>query len=133
MANSVEARVPFLNHELVELYSSLGEEDLLCSDRKGIFKDAVKDLLPEEIYYRRDKKGFINSEQLWVKEVDPEFFRTKLEIALDRIGDRIHKKGMLKDFDLMVLGKRPFDYQFWRIIIFGEWMSVFGIDFGNRN
>jgi hypothetical protein len=40
---------------------------------------------------------------------------------------------MLKDFDLMVLGKRPFDYQFWRIIIFGEWMSVFGIDFGNRN
>ena len=133
MANSVEARVPFLNHELVELYSSLNQEDLLCSDRKGIFKDAVKDLLPEEIYYRRDKKGFINSEQLWVKEVDPEFFRTKLEIALDRIGDRIHKKGMLKDFDLMVLGKRPFDYQFWRIIIFGEWMSVFGIDFGNRN
>ncbi|MFN5889127.1 MAG: asparagine synthase-related protein, partial [Bacteroidota bacterium] len=133
MANSVEARVPFLNHELVELYSSLGEEDLLCSDRKGVFKDAIKDLLPEEIYYRRDKKGFVNSEQLWVKEVDTEFFRTKLEIGLDRIGDRIQKKAMLKDFDLMVLGKRPFDYQFWRIIIFGEWMSVFGIDFSKKN
>jgi len=133
MANSVEARVPFLNHELVELYSSLGEEDLLCSDRKGVFKDAIKDLLPEEIYYRRDKKGFVNSEQLWVKEVDTEFFRTKLEIGLDRIGDRIQKKSMLKDFDLMVLGKRPFDYQFWRIIIFGEWMSVFGIEFSKKN
>ncbi|MFM1791677.1 MAG: hypothetical protein RLZZ252_31 [Bacteroidota bacterium] len=132
MANSVEARVPFLNHRLVEIYSSLGEEDLLCADRKGVFKDAIKHLLPEEIYYRRDKKGFVNSEQLWVKEVDTEFFRTKLEIGLDRIGDRINKKWMLKDFDLMVLGKRPFDYQFWRIIIFGEWMSVFGIDFGKK-
>ena len=132
MANSVEARVPFLNHRLVEMYSSLGEEDLLCSDRKGVFKDAIKDILPEEIFYRRDKKGFVNSEQLWVKEVDTEFFRTKLEIGLDRIGDRIQKKAMLKDFDLMVLGKRSFDYQFWRIIIFGEWMSVFGIDFGQK-
>ena len=133
MANSVETRVPFLNHTLVEIYSSLSEEDLLCSDRKGVFKDAIRDLLPEEIYYRRDKKGYVNSEQLWVKEVDTEFFRTKLEIGLNRIGNRINKKAMLKDFDLMVLGKRPFDYQFWRIIIFGEWMSVFGIDFESKS
>ena len=132
MANSVEARVPFLNHGLVEFYSSLNEEELLCSVRKGIFKDALKSLLPEEIYYRKDKKGFVNSEQLWVKEVDTEFFRTKLEIALDRIGDRIHKKGMLWDFDQMVSGKRSFDYQFWRIIIFGEWMSVFEMKFSDE-
>jgi hypothetical protein len=39
---------------------------------------------------------------------------------------------MLWDFDQMVLGKRSFDYQFWRIIIFGEWMSVFEMKFSDE-
>jgi asparagine synthase (glutamine-hydrolysing) len=58
MANSLEVRVPFLDHELVNFVFSLPEDYKICSThRKRILQDTFKDVLPERLY-KRPKHGF---------------------------------------------------------------------------
>jgi asparagine synthase (glutamine-hydrolysing) len=58
MATSVEARVPFLDHKLVEFAMSI-PQDLKYRNgvRKYILKRALKDIVPEWVI-QREKKGF---------------------------------------------------------------------------
>jgi asparagine synthase (glutamine-hydrolysing) len=54
MAHSIEARVPFLDHELWEFAAGLPSRMLLNgSQPKGLLREAVRDLLPPEILARR--------------------------------------------------------------------------------
>ena len=58
MANSLEVRVPFLDHRVVEFAMHLPEDRKITSSmRKRIVQDAFRDLLPAELY-RRPKHGF---------------------------------------------------------------------------
>lgn len=58
MANSLEVRVPFLDHHLVDFVMSLPAESKINSGmRKRILQDTFRDVLPKELY-RRPKKGF---------------------------------------------------------------------------
>jgi asparagine synthase (glutamine-hydrolysing) len=58
MANSVEARVPFLDHELVEYAMSLPVNlKIKGASGKHILKRALEKVLPEDLLYR-PKRGF---------------------------------------------------------------------------
>jgi len=56
MASSLEARVPFLDHELVELASRCPAEYKLAQDGKGILKEAARQVIPHEVIDR--PKGY---------------------------------------------------------------------------
>ncbi len=56
MAHGLEARVPFLDHELVELAASCPAELKLAHDGKGVLKDAARSVLPAEVIDR--PKGY---------------------------------------------------------------------------
>ena len=56
MAWGLEARVPFLDHELVELAASCPPELKLADEGKGVLKEAGRHLLPAEIVDR--PKGY---------------------------------------------------------------------------
>ncbi|HZT15333.1 MAG TPA: asparagine synthase (glutamine-hydrolyzing) [Gaiellaceae bacterium] len=63
MAHSLEARVPFLDHRLVELAFSLdGAELIRRGETKSVLRRALADLLPAEVRRRRDKLGFVTPE-----------------------------------------------------------------------
>ncbi|MGB0917692.1 MAG: asparagine synthase-related protein, partial [Flavobacteriales bacterium] len=58
MANSLEVRVPFLDHELVEFACSLPEEYKITSSiRKRILQETFRPDLPEMLF-KRPKHGF---------------------------------------------------------------------------
>jgi len=58
MATSIEARVPFLDHEFVEFAMGVPcDIKLNGTGAKHLLKQAVKDILPHEIVYRL-KQGF---------------------------------------------------------------------------
>ena len=58
MATSVEARVPFLDHEFVTLAMSItASTRLVDGSAKGILKKAADGLVPDSILYRK-KQGF---------------------------------------------------------------------------
>lgn len=128
MANSVEARVPFLDHRLVEFAYNL-PDDFLEKDgvRKKIMRQAMIDLLPEQIRNRRDKMGFTTPEENWVKKEDPKLFRSKISDAIE-VTNGIIKPEALEYFDNVVSGKTAFDFTYWRIILFSEWIKRFNIE-----
>ena len=65
MAVSLEARVPFLSKQVIELAYSLPESFLYKNGQlKGGLKYAYRDALPQEILYR-GKKGFSIPARSW--------------------------------------------------------------------
>jgi asparagine synthase (glutamine-hydrolysing) len=74
MAHSLEARVPFLDHRLVELAFSLPGGELIHGGRtKDVLRRALADLLPESVASRRDKLGFVTPEKRWFRGALGEF------------------------------------------------------------
>lgn len=67
---SIESRVPFLDHRLVEAtLSSPSNQKIHKGETKHILRKAMEDILPSKIANRKDKKGFSNPREKW--------FRTK--------------------------------------------------------
>ena len=63
MAHSIEGRVPFLDHRLVELLYGLDARALYEHGRtKLVLRRALGDLLPEPVRERTDKLGFVTPE-----------------------------------------------------------------------
>jgi asparagine synthase (glutamine-hydrolysing) len=78
MAHGLEVRVPFLDHELVELVASLpGALKTQGSTPKPLLVEAVADLLPAEVVHRR-KMGFALPFAGWLRGA----LREQVEIAL---------------------------------------------------
>jgi len=66
MAASIESRVPFLDHELVEFTASIpAQYETQGLAGKFILKAAVEDLLPREVVYRQ-KMGFPTPWTYWL-------------------------------------------------------------------
>ena len=66
MAASIESRVPFLDHELVEFTAGIpAKYSIRGMAGKVILKQAVEDLLPKSIVYRQ-KMGFPTPWEYWL-------------------------------------------------------------------
>ena len=78
MATSVEARVPFLDHEFVALAMSIPQKAKLNGGHpKHLLKRAVRGLIPDEIV-DRPKQGFRVPVEEWLAESLGAFTRDKL-------------------------------------------------------
>jgi len=66
---SIEARVPFLDHRLVEKTLS-SDEGFIIRDgsTKAILRDSMKGIVPEKIRKRKDKMGFGTPQAEWFRE-----------------------------------------------------------------
>ena len=67
MAHSVESRVPFLDHRLVELCFTLGFDAKICDGwTKSLLRRSMVGRLPEEVLWRRRKAGFAAPVAPWL-------------------------------------------------------------------
>lgn len=84
---SIESRVPFLDHNLVEKTLSLSpEQKINKAITKYILRESVKDILPEKIYNRKDKKGFSTPSDQWFRSDNFKIY----------ISDLIHSKSFVE-------------------------------------
>ncbi len=69
MAFSIESRVPFLDHRLVEFAFNLTNEDKVRGiETKYILRKALSGILPGAVEHRKDKKGFVTpGENKWLR------------------------------------------------------------------
>jgi asparagine synthase (glutamine-hydrolysing) len=75
MANSIEVRLPFLSHELVEFVFSIPDNLIYREGKtKYILREAMKNVLPDSVYNRTNKIGFAPPQSDWV---DSEIFQNK--------------------------------------------------------
>jgi asparagine synthase (glutamine-hydrolysing) len=125
MAHSVEARVPFLDHTLVELVFKVPAAIRTSKhDRKGLLKDVVRDLLPQELL-SQPKRGFILPLSLWTRrELKP-----LIEDSLNP--SRLRQQGLFsaKLYDALVVphmkGERDHTEQIWTLTMFQQWYNRF--------
>jgi len=69
MANSVEVRLPFLSHDLVEFIFSLPSDMKIHKGwTKYIIRKAFDNKLPNEITWRKDKIGYMPPIQRWMED-----------------------------------------------------------------
>lgn len=90
MAHSIEARAPFVDHELMEFMATVPPElKIKGSDKKHLLKLAFSKVLPKEILYRR-KQGFTVPLSIW--------FRTELNPLISRVlsKERIEQVGLFQ-------------------------------------
>jgi asparagine synthase (glutamine-hydrolysing) len=67
MAFSIEARVPLLDHKLVEFGLSLPDHQKIQNGfSKAAMRHAVRGLMPETVRLRRTKLGFAGADRRWL-------------------------------------------------------------------
>ena len=65
---SIETRIPFLDYRIVEKTLGLSESSQIKNGwTKHFLREAMKDILPEEIRLRKDKVGYMTPESFWFK------------------------------------------------------------------
>jgi asparagine synthase (glutamine-hydrolysing) len=127
MAHSVESRVPFLDHRLVEFALGLPAEFKIGGGvTKRVLRTAMSGVLPDRIRDRVDKIGFETPELQWISGDSRPWFRSQLEQAVE-VSNRLVPASTLIRMDAMTRGTRRFDREPWRAISLGQWMRAFAV------
>lgn len=125
MAASIESRVPFLDHPLVEFASSLPQRLKLRGwTTKYVLRQAMRDLLPPEILSRR-KMGFPVPIGPW--------FRGEFRGIVDEfvLGERAMARGLFRRDAVKRLvqshnaGHEKHDERLWMLVNWEIWQRVF--------
>lgn len=124
MANSLEARVPLLDHKLVEFAAAIPPQyRLRGGSTKHIFKQAMRGILPDGIIDRR-KQGFALPLDRWFRGELSTYVRDLLLSETSRargIFDAAYIEKMLKIHD----GGRSLYLPLWTLISFELWCRTF--------
>jgi len=130
MAHGIEARVPFLDHRLIEFCLELGDQHKITgADTKRVLRRAMAGLLPESVLHRRDKLGFATPEETWFRGPLRPQIEAGIEATLKRYPDLFNVPAVRQHTADMLSGARPFDFSLWRIHVFGQWGEMFGMTY----
>ena len=126
MASSVEARVPFLDHRVVEFTTGLPSGFLIGrGETKRVLREAMVGVLPERTRVRVDKIGFQTAEERWLRQ-NPVLVADLLDHAIEALGGAV-LPGAQDRLGRIQQGTEPFDYWVWRVISAGQWASRFAV------
>lgn len=115
MAHSLEVRVPFLDHELVELaYSIPAEQHHKHDELKYLLKKAAESLLPKETIYKK-KKGFSVPSIRWI-DVNYEHNILNGYASMDGIWNTKFLAELLKE--------KLHEEQRWLLYNFERWYAI---------
>lgn len=126
MWNSVEARTPFSDDlPLIEkVFSISGNYKIKAGVKKHLLKEATKDLLPADIYNRKDKMGYVTPNNLWINEIKGDlrsYFTEDLE-------EYYNYDRLMKDYDQFFNQTHlPENQRMFKFIAFAVWKKRFGM------
>ena len=127
MAHGLEARTPFLDHELVELAARCPVELKLADGGKGVLKDAARGIIPDAVIDRR--KGYFPVPGL-VQLEGP-----VLELARDALcSTRARERGLWDSKRLDTLIEEPNEHltpsganELWQLALLEQWLTSHGL------
>jgi asparagine synthase (glutamine-hydrolysing) len=127
MAHSLEARVPFLDHELVELAARIPGEHKLADGGKGVLKDLARHIVPKEIVDR--PKGYFPVPGLKYLE------GKTLEMVRDALGSQAaRERGLFRPDYLDTLFENPAAHitplkgsELWQCALLEVWLQTHGV------
>jgi len=123
MLFSIENRVPFLDHRLIEFVYSLEDEDLMfLGQSKYVLRASLKDFLPRAIADRTNKQAFIGGEgALWLS--GPLRYLLEKPIDFDRLS-MLNPKKITAVIERFKGGDHYQGRLVWRLVVLNHWMEI---------
>lgn len=125
MANSLEARSPFLDHKVIEFAAQLPENlKMRGFETKSLLKKVAARLVPRDVIYRR-KMGFGVPVGKWFRSEMKEFVKEVL------LSEHSLKRGIIRPESLEryvtehTTGLRDHSFQLWTLLMLELWFERF--------
>ncbi len=132
MANSLELRVPFLDHKLVEFAASLPDNCKLNDGTgKALLRNAMRPVLPEAIL-KRPKKGFSVPISSWLRGPMREFTRDHLLSADSACNSWLDRGEVERIVEEHEQGRVDRAAEIWALLVFQFWHGHFIEDSAQR-
>ena len=129
MASSLESRVPFMDHELVELALSLPDQTKIYRGvTKRVLKASMSGLVPDPIIERRDKLGFATPEEAWLRAQATSGLQDRLCSLPGDLRTIIDADGFRSTWTNFLSGAQ-YSPILWRLLALQTWKRVFNVDF----
>ena len=126
MAFSLESRVPYLDVNLVEYIASL---PLSQKIRRGVTKvalrSAVRGIVPESVWRRGDKMGFVTPEESWMRDELRPFMLEIFSSQSFRSRRYWDSADVLCSYQKFLNGDSEYSQEFWRIACTELWLRKF--------
>jgi len=122
MSVSLESRVPLLDHRIVELVTRMPPTTRFKGgDTKRVFREAVRALVPKEIFERKDKMGFPVPLTEWFAGPLRDFVHDVLLSA------RARQRGLYRmdGVEALLAKERKFGRQLWGLLCLELWFRAF--------
>jgi asparagine synthase (glutamine-hydrolysing) len=121
MAHSLEIRVPFLDHEVVELATHLSTNLKNPTSPKKFLTESFADLLPQEVVNRK-KMGFTLPWSVWMKNE----LRGFTEEGFNELYKKnvVNERVLQKAWGKYISGSEEKSFiSFWHLSVLGHWMK----------
>jgi len=128
MAFSIECRFPFLDYRVVEYAINLSYDYKTKNGlTKYILREALKDLLPAEVYNRKDKIGFAIPNNSFNSIKIKEYIYSLLDNIKDEDFQFLNKQKFIDNY-FSNSNEIALDWKFWKVVSVILWHSKFFID-----
>jgi asparagine synthase (glutamine-hydrolysing) len=119
MAFSIESRVPFLDHRLVEFVFTLPDQAKIYNGvTKNVLRESMRNIMPSAITDRKDKKGFVTpGEVKWLR--GPLSFLLEQEFKDIDFLQNNKVRQLIDDFKR---GNNTNANLVWRLVVLRWWM-----------
>jgi asparagine synthase (glutamine-hydrolysing) len=125
MYHSLEVRVPYVDHRVLEFCSTIPPEmKLKWFKKKYLLKKATASLLPKEVINHR-KQGFVGPMTRWLQtDLKPYVLETLDERNLSKHG-LFNALTIKRIVDEHLSGKEIHDTLIWSLVIFQKWYDMY--------
>ncbi|MCB0540215.1 MAG: hypothetical protein KDE33_22045, partial [Bacteroidetes bacterium] len=114
MANSLEVRVPFLDHEMFEEIFNTEEQTYFKQDKtKYVLFENIKNDLPE-IILERKKQGFVGPDSYYMNK---NWYKNQLKNSI------LVENKIIRQEYIDALLKEDYDWRIWKILVMEKWFE----------
>lgn len=123
MNNSLEARVPFLDHKIVEMAFRIPSEyKIVDGQSKAILKKLAADRLTPDLL-KQKKKGFGIPLAEWFKNDIKQLKYDAIASGKSSLGEYLNIKSILPYLDSESRWERDHSYKIWTLIYLNLWLE----------
>ena len=120
MAHSLEVRVPFLDHELIEYAMHIPDYVKFPHSPKKLLVESFKDLIPTEVSDRK-KMGFVLPWEKWMRADLKQFCEERLTIV--KAMPNMNEKYLDQMWEAFLKEDPMFTWsRIWPIVVLGDWI-----------
>lgn len=125
MAHSIEARVPFLDHNIVEFLQCVPDNQKISKGfTKLILRRAIEKFIPYSVAWRQDKIGFATPQSRWLLIENNHLVKDSISDVATRFPEIFDEAKLREMFEN--LKNTNIDHQaLWRICSFSSWTRAF--------